>query len=59
MSTNFPGLYKTTLFVSRDTVIYNSCIYVVPKKKKRYADQSLENRVYSRSAFFPINVSNK
>lgn len=27
--------------------------------KKRYAVQNLENRVYSRSTFFPINVSNK
>jgi len=54
MSTNFPGLYK--IFVLRDTVVYNSHIKYThrrPGKKKRYADQSLENCVHSRLVFFP------
>jgi len=37
MSTNFPGLYKTKLFMLRDTVIYNGHIKYThrrPGKKK-------------------------
>lgn len=44
------------LFTTVATYIH---IYIDVPEKKRFADQSLENRVYSRSAFFPINVSNK